>query len=97
MRIYRDGAKCYAKPESLGDFDVPIFAYHCRSCGNEFQTLVMSGETPSCKSCESVDLEQQLSLIAAPSKGGEAEAAPMKTCAMDGGMCCGGGACGMAA
>ena len=25
---------------------MPIFAYRCRSCGAEFQTLVMSGETP---------------------------------------------------
>lgn len=75
---------------------MPIFAYHCRSCGEQFQTLVMSGETPVCKSCESVDLEQQLSLIASPNRGGEVDAAPMKTCAMDGGPC-GGGACGMAA
>ena len=75
---------------------MPIFAYRCRSCGEQFQTLVMSGETPVCKSCESVDLDQQLSLIASPAKGGEVDAAPMKTCAMTGDPCCGGG-CGMAA
>ena len=50
---------------------MPIFAYRCRACGDEFQTLVMSGETPLCKRCESEDLEQQLSLIASPNKGGE--------------------------
>lgn len=76
---------------------MPIFAYRCRSCGHQFETLVMSGETPVCKTCESADLEQQLSLIASPNKGGEIDAAPMKTCGMDGGMCCGGAGCGMAA
>ena len=79
---------------------MPIFAYRCRACGKEFQTLVMSGETPVCKACESVDLEQQLSLIAAPSKGGDAVSAGEcdgPACGLDGGMCCGGGACGMAA
>ncbi|MGO9741702.1 MAG: FmdB family zinc ribbon protein [Roseiarcus sp.] len=78
---------------------MPIFAYRCRSCGQEFQTLVMSGEIPVCKACESADLEQQLSLIAAPSKGGESGGyeAAAESCAMDGGMCCGGGACGLAA
>jgi putative FmdB family regulatory protein len=74
---------------------MPIFAYRCRSCGEEFQTLVMSGETPVCRSCESANLEQQLSLIASPNKGGEAGAGSddFGACA-NGGMCCGGGACG---
>ena len=75
---------------------MPIFAYRCRSCGEEFQTLVMSGETPVCRSCESANLEQQLSLIASPSKGGEAGGgsdADFGACP-SGGMCCGGGACG---
>ena len=70
---------------------MPIFAYRCRSCGEEFQTLVMSGETPLCKSCESADLEQQLSLIASPNKGGE-DSGDFAACSS--GMCCGGGACG---
>ena len=77
---------------------MPIFAYRCRSCGEEFQTLVMSGETPLCKSCASEDLEQQLSLIASPAKGGGAgagsEAADLTACST--GMCCGGGACAFA-
>ncbi len=75
---------------------MPIFAYRCRSCGEEFSTLVMSGETPVCRSCESANLEQQLSLIASPSKGeagaGGGSEADFGTCSS--GMCCGGGACG---
>ena len=75
---------------------MPIFAYRCRSCGDEFQTLVMSDETPMCKTCESEDLEQQLSLIASPNKGGDASAgADADFGACSAGMCCG-GACGFA-
>ncbi len=74
---------------------MPIFAYRCRACGKEFQTLVMSGETPVCKACESADLEQQLSLIASPGKGGDAGAG-MAPCGADMGACCGGGACAFA-
>lgn len=53
---------------------MPIYAYHCRECGESFQTLVRSGETAVCPSCESEQLDQQLSLIASPNKGGEVEA-----------------------
>jgi putative FmdB family regulatory protein len=72
---------------------MPIFAYRCRACGEGFQTLVMSGETPVCKACESADLEQQLSLIASPGKGREA-GPEMAPCGAEIGACCGGGACG---
>lgn len=74
---------------------MPIFAYRCRSCGEEFQTLVMSGETPVCRSCASVELDQQLSLIASPNKGGDA-GPDMAACPAGLGACCGGGACAMA-
>ena len=75
---------------------MPLFAYRCRSCGEVFQTLVMSGETPVCKTCESADLEQQLSLIAAPARGGDKAPMTGRCEAAEAGMCCG-GACGMAA
>jgi putative FmdB family regulatory protein len=75
---------------------MPLFAYRCRSCGEVFQTLVMSGETPVCKTCESADLEQQLSLIAAPAKGGDEAPMAARCEAAEAGMCCG-GACEMAA
>ena len=71
---------------------MPIFAYRCRACGEEFQTLVMSGETPICKACESEDLERQLSLIAAPAKGGDSAPA-LAACGAPMDACCGGGAC----
>jgi putative FmdB family regulatory protein len=71
---------------------MPIFAYRCRACGKQFQTLVMSGETPVCSACESADLDQQLSLIASPNKGGEAAPATA-ACGAEMGACCGGGSC----
>lgn len=56
---------------------MPIFSFACRACGKEFQTLVRSSDTPECPTCQSVDLEQQLSLIASPNKGGDvSEPAP---------------------
>jgi putative FmdB family regulatory protein len=54
---------------------MPFYSYQCQSCSNEFQTLVYPDETPTCPSCGSEKLEQMLSLIARPAKGGPAEAA----------------------
>jgi putative FmdB family regulatory protein len=69
---------------------MPIYAYRCRGCGKEFSTLVMSGETPVCEDCASADLEQQLSLIASLSKGGDAAMAGEGPCDMMGGCGCAG-------
>lgn len=55
---------------------MPIYAFACRACGKEFQTLVRSDETPECPSCASAELDRQLSLIASPAKGGEDAGAP---------------------
>jgi len=72
---------------------MPIFAYRCRTCGKEFQTLVRSGETPLCEACHSADLDRQVSLIATPNRGGEAgpetsaSGADMGSCACGHGVC----------
>jgi putative FmdB family regulatory protein len=71
---------------------MPLYAYSCRDCGETFETLVMTGETPVCASCASEKLDRQLSLIAAPRRGGENADAPASC---DFGGCCG-GACQMA-
>jgi putative FmdB family regulatory protein len=68
---------------------MPLYAYRCRDCGREFATLVMSGETPVCETCESADLEQQLSLIASPAKGGDS-ASELAACDAPGGCACAG-------
>lgn len=64
---------------------MPIYGYVCKKCGASFQTLVRSGEQPVCASCGSTELEQQLSLIASPARGGDNDAAP--SCGTDGGAC----------
>jgi putative FmdB family regulatory protein len=43
---------------------VPLFDFRCKSCGNEFETLVRSGETPRCSACGATDLEKQLTTFA---------------------------------
>jgi len=54
---------------------MPIYSYACKKCGEGFQTLVRSGEEPACPACGAVELEQQLSLIATPARGGDSDAA----------------------
>ena len=70
---------------------MPIFSYRCRDCGEQFSTLVMSGETPICRACESEALDKQLSLIAVPAKGGEVIDAFRDCNPREMGACCGGG------
>lgn len=42
---------------------MPIYEYHCRACGEDFETLVRAAETPACVHCESADLEKKLSVF----------------------------------
>ncbi len=54
---------------------MPIFEYHCRSCGRDFETLVRGGEQPACVHCESAELEKKLSVFASPAAEAAAPAA----------------------
>ena len=42
---------------------MPIFDYSCRSCGHQFELLVLPASTtaPACPKCASEDLEKELS------------------------------------
>lgn len=61
---------------------MPIYEYHCRSCGEDFETLVRASETPACAHCEGSDLEKKLSVFSSQ----KAEApAPCGTCGNPGG------------
>lgn len=51
---------------------MPFFSYRCTACGEEFETLVRSGETPECPKCRGTSLER---LLAAPMVAGKTEAA----------------------
>jgi putative FmdB family regulatory protein len=47
---------------------VPIFEYHCRSCGQPSEQLVLSSTPePVCPSCGSADLEKLISASAVSS------------------------------
>ena len=40
---------------------MPIYDYRCRSCGEEFEQLVLGSKAAVCPACEGADLEQLLS------------------------------------
>jgi len=46
---------------------MPIFEYRCRSCGRQFETLVLPDTTVECPSCQGRDLEKQISMPAVQS------------------------------
>ncbi|TAK47932.1 MAG: zinc ribbon domain-containing protein [Xanthobacteraceae bacterium] len=54
---------------------MPLYSYQCNTCRHEFQQLVYPGDVAACPSCAGTDLEQMLSLIARPARGGPAEVA----------------------
>jgi putative FmdB family regulatory protein len=38
---------------------MPLYDFHCRSCGNEFEALVRAQDPPvACPSCKGADLER---------------------------------------
>lgn len=46
---------------------MPLYLYICRGCGHEFETLVRTGSEPACPSCQSRDLDRQVSTFAVKS------------------------------
>ncbi|GGK61052.1 FmdB family zinc ribbon protein [Amphritea balenae] len=42
---------------------MPIFDFECRSCGNEFEKLVLKSDAPApgCTACESADVVKKIS------------------------------------
>jgi len=69
---------------------MPIYEYACEACGEQFEWLVRSGETPICPACSSERLNRQLSVPAAHVSGGAS--LPMAKPAWNGP--CGRGGCG---
>ncbi|HZM35325.1 MAG TPA: zinc ribbon domain-containing protein [Burkholderiales bacterium] len=62
---------------------MPIYEYHCRSCGRDFETLVRASEKPACVHCSGADLEKKLSVFAAqstPAAGAAPAVGPCGTC-----------------
>ena len=50
---------------------MPMFEFDCRTCGHQFETLVMNGRTtPRCPKCESDQLEKRFSVFGTGSARG---------------------------
>ena len=49
---------------------MPIYEYHCNKCDINFETLVLSGETPQCTKCGSTEVTRLMSACGFVSKGG---------------------------
>jgi putative FmdB family regulatory protein len=46
---------------------MPLFDFHCKDCGHEFEGLVRPNDTPACPSCHGQNLERLLSTFAVSS------------------------------
>jgi putative FmdB family regulatory protein len=80
---------------------MPIYEYACPGCGSRFERLVRRfGAAVSCPSCQSPDVEKQLSVfaVATASPSPDLPACGASVCGPGGGCGsgpCGGGACGL--
>ncbi len=50
---------------------MPIFEYHCKGCGKDFEKLVRGETRLECPACQSLSLEKKLSVFATSNGGGE--------------------------
>ena len=58
---------------------MPLYDFHCRACQKTFEVLVRPGSgAPTCPSCQSTDLERQLSTFAVSSAERTRQAADKK-------------------
>lgn len=71
---------------------MPIYEYHCHSCGADFELFLRGDATPACPGCQGREIERHMSVPARPAGAkaplNVANLGPPKT-----GGCCGGG-CG---
>ena len=65
---------------------MPIFEYVCKECSHGFETLVQGARTVECPSCNSTNLDKQLSVFAPGVKNGNGASSDMPVTAC--------GACG---
>jgi putative FmdB family regulatory protein len=64
---------------------MPIYEYQCQDCGAEFELLVRSDTRLACPTCESTQLEKQLSVFSTEKSAGAAD--PMMACGAPCGTC----------
>jgi putative FmdB family regulatory protein len=71
---------------------MPIYEFHCATCGADFDQLVRVEDQPACPWCESTTLERKMSAAALPIAGGKGLSQAMPINRPAGGCC--GGSCG---
>jgi putative FmdB family regulatory protein len=54
---------------------MPLYDFHCRRCGAEFEQLVRGTDVIECPSCRTTDVERLLSTFALSTEEGRAKAA----------------------
>jgi putative FmdB family regulatory protein len=42
---------------------VPLFEYECRTCGHQFEALIIGARKPICPKCKGDDLEKRVSAV----------------------------------
>ena len=55
---------------------MPIFEYVCKDCKKRFEALVFGASQPKCPLCNSVNLDQQISVFSVGASGAAARPAP---------------------
>ena len=77
---------------------MPIFEYTCKSCGKNFEKLVLKAtdETFPCPECGSISTEKKLSVFSGIVAGSTKGACPSATACESSGRpsCCGSSGCG---
>jgi putative FmdB family regulatory protein len=73
---------------------MPIYEYHCPSCGKDFELFVRGETKLACTSCNSRQIERRMSLPARPAGSSGASADYSKLGPPKSGGGCTGGGCG---
>ncbi|OQB38493.1 MAG: Zinc ribbon domain protein [Candidatus Latescibacteria bacterium ADurb.Bin168] len=69
---------------------MPIFEYHCDSCGADFERLIFDRSEPVACDCGNKNVKKKLSVFAAQANAGasSSKAAACDSCCMAGGGSC---------
>lgn len=52
---------------------MPIYEYHCETCGKDFECLIFGSDVPECKSCSSKEVNRLMSACGFLSKDGSGQ------------------------
>jgi putative FmdB family regulatory protein len=86
LRLFRECVLQYVKSQHM-----PIFEYHCESCGNHFEHLTRADREATCPACNGQALSKQLSTFAVGANGSGSRTDSAASGSFDGAQ---GGPCG---